>query len=298
MIKIKECKKIMKVCTSCGKLKSIQKFYKDKQKQDNLSSRCKECIYVKKDIDKNKKEKRKDLEQEFLGKEFGFLTVESVNYGYKNDNHIYYNCSCICGKEIVVRKTLLKNGKRTSCGCNGENILKGKTHFMLTATSDAYLKEDGRLYVDVICSCGKEKTILKQEFFNDTVKSCGHYNKIKKRPKGEQHPNWNPNLTEEDRKGNNSRSSEKEYRTVRKSVLKRDNYTCQCCGRKSEKGMRVHHLNSFATHEEERYDLNNLITLCEHCHDIQYKGSFHNIFGNGNNTKEQFKEYLKIKGKD
>ena len=141
----------------------------------------------------------------------------------------------------------------------------------------------------------KKKTIPKQYFFNDNIKSCGHYNKEKERPKGEQHPNWNPNLTEEDRRANNSRSSEKEYNSVRKAVLKRDNYTCQCCGKESKKGMRVHHLNSFSTHEEERYDLNNLITLCEFCHDIQYEGSFHNIFGNGNNTKEQFEEWIKNK---
>ena len=50
-------------------------------------------------------------------------------------------------------------------------------------------------------------------------------------------------------------------------------------------------MNSFSTHKNERYDLNNLITLCDHCHDIQFKGSFHNIFGNGNNTKEQFEEF-------
>ena len=292
MIKIKDCKKIMKVCTHCGELKHINKYYKDKQKQDNLSSRCKKCIYIKKDIVKNKKAKRCVLEQEFLGMKFGFLTVESINREHeKNDKHIYYNCKCICGKNVVVPKTLLKNGKRTSCGCKGENNLKGKTHYMLTAVSNAYHKEDGMLYIDVVCSCGKEKTIPKQYFFNDNVKSCGHYNKEKEGLKGEKHPNWNPNLTEKDRKANNSRSSEKMYRNTRKLVLKRDDYTCQCCGKKNKKGMRVHHLNSFSTHKNERYDLNNLITLCDHCHDIQFKGSFHNIFGNGNNTKEQFEEF-------
>lgn len=165
MIKIKECKKIVKVCTCCGKIKHINKFYKDKQKQDNLSSRCKECIYIKKDIVKNKKEKRKVLEQEFLGKDFGFLTVKSVNHEHeKNDKHIYYNCKCICGENVVVSKTLLKNGKRTSCGCKGENNLKGKTHYMLTAISNVYRKEDGRLYIDVICSCGKEKNYTQTIF--------------------------------------------------------------------------------------------------------------------------------------
>lgn len=45
MIKTKECKKIMKVCNTCGKLKGINDFYKHKGNSDGYRNQCKECFY-------------------------------------------------------------------------------------------------------------------------------------------------------------------------------------------------------------------------------------------------------------
>lgn len=60
---------------------------------------------------------------------------------------------------------------------------------------------------------------------------------------------------------------------VRQYVLKRDNYTCQCCGAhpSAKKGVKlhVHHLESRKTGGNSP---NNLITLCEHCHKLLHKG--------------------------
>lgn len=60
---------------------------------------------------------------------------------------------------------------------------------------------------------------------------------------------------------------------VRQYVLKRDNYTCQCCGahttaKKSVK-LHVHHLESRKTGGNAP---NNLITLCTTCHENLHKG--------------------------
>lgn len=76
----------------------------------------------------------------------------------------------------------------------------------------------------------------------------------------------------------------------KKAVLKRDNYTCQCCGSKDE--LRTHHLYNFAQYPELRTELSNGMTLCANCHDSGRKGSFHNIYGCYYNTKEQMDEYL------
>jgi transposase len=81
-----------------------------------------------------------------------------------------------------------------------------------------------------------------------------------------------------------------EYYIWRKSVLKRDNFTCQVCGKHGGK-LNAHHLNNFSEFKELRYELSNGITLCKNCHE-----EFHKIFGVRNNTKEQIEDFKKIKG--
>lgn len=72
---------------------------------------------------------------------------------------------------------------------------------------------------------------------------------------------------------------------ISKLAYIRDNYICQCCNKKGK--ICAHHLNGFDKFPEQRFDLLNLITLCENCH----KG-FHASFGYKNNTKEQFLTFL------
>ena len=70
-----------------------------------------------------------------------------------------------------------------------------------------------------------------------------------------------------------------EYRTIkmskpfalwREAVFERDSYTCQICTARSGKGKAVelhpHHVKSFAEHPEERFNVNNGMTLCIDCH--------------------------------
>jgi len=76
-----------------------------------------------------------------------------------------------------------------------------------------------------------------------------------------------------------------EYRMMKRNVLSRDNYKCVCC-RKDYK-LEVHHLNGYDKFEDERYDVNNAVTLCKNCHD-----NFHARYGKGNNTREQFEEWF------
>ena len=52
------------------------------------------------------------------------------------------------------------------------------------------------------------------------------------------------------------------YETLRQQVLRRDGWTCQSCGTKSN--LEVHH-KEFRSHVGEDSELN-LITLCGKCH--------------------------------
>ena len=59
------------------------------------------------------------------------------------------------------------------------------------------------------------------------------------------------------------------YSSRREAVLHRDNYTCQCCGKKNCR-LEVHHIkfkSNGGTDDEE-----NLITLCKECHDGVHAG--------------------------
>lgn len=100
---------------------------------------------------------------------------------------------------------------------------------------------------------------------------------------GENNPSWNPNLTDEERLLTRNYP---EYNEFVKKVLARDYYTCKCCGHSST-NLEVHHLNGYNWYIDGRTDETNAITLCNNCHT-----SFHSIYGQGNNTKEQFEEWF------
>lgn len=100
---------------------------------------------------------------------------------------------------------------------------------------------------------------------------------------GENNPAWNPNKTEEERIVGRDYD---EYNYFVKDVLARDNYTCQRCGQKNG-DLTVHHLDGYNWCIDKRTEVTNGITLCNNCHKF-----FHSIFGHGNNTKEQFEEWM------
>jgi len=71
-------------------------------------------------------------------------------------------------------------------------------------------------------------------------------------------------------------------------VRRRDHYTCVICGRRGV-AVNSHHLNAWASFPDERYDVDNGVTLCTFHHD-----DFHEKYGKGKNTREQFEEYRAI----
>jgi 5-methylcytosine-specific restriction endonuclease McrA len=82
-----------------------------------------------------------------------------------------------------------------------------------------------------------------------------------------------------------NRLKDKKHIKWAKEVKDRDNYTCQICN-KYNVYLHSHHLNSYDLFKDQRYLLENGITLCKKCHDM-----FHSIAGKGKNTKFQFEEF-------
>lgn len=81
------------------------------------------------------------------------------------------------------------------------------------------------------------------------------------------------------------------YFIWRKSGFERDNYICQCCGKRGGR-LNAHHKENFADNPDLRFEINNGITLCENCHGFAIKGGFHNIYGCFYNNTEQLIEYI------
>jgi len=69
----------------------------------------------------------------------------------------------------------------------------------------------------------------------------------------------------------------RKWKEARRIVLERDNYTCQGCGVKQSKKLRltIHHTHYHPTtceeHLEFRFDPSKLISLCEECRDKQHR---------------------------
>ncbi len=69
------------------------------------------------------------------------------------------------------------------------------------------------------------------------------------------------------------------------SVKVRDSFTCKICGIRGGK-IQAHHKNAWNSSINERYDIENGVTLCEKCH-----ARFHDLYSYGNNTVFQFEEF-------
>lgn len=102
--------------------------------------------------------------------------------------------------------------------------------------------------------------------------------------RGENNPRYNPNLTDEERE---KKRKTFEYCQWLKEVYERDNYTCQCCGSSKSGTLNAHHKDGYNWCKERRTDVTNGTTLCENCHK-----TFHSIYGYGDNTEQQFEEFL------
>jgi len=118
--------------------------------------------------------------------------------------------------------------------------------------------------------------------------------KMSKSNKGKNNPNYNPNLTDEERaERKENRNNDQDFVKWSLQVKERDNFKCvipEC----NNHDLESHHLDNWNDFPESRYDLDNGVTLCLEHHTSANGYSFHNIFGFKGNIQEQFDEYLKM----
>jgi len=215
---------------------------------------------------------------------------ELLEKEYKNnDTKIKYKCKC--GNISKIRFADFKRGRRCK-KCGIEKVANQKRHtfkyiYNYFKENDCKLLEkeykNSKKLMKYECNCGNISKISFTRFQRgQRCKKCG----IKKNS-GKNHFNYNLNLTDQERKDNESRTSNPHYKRWRKKVFIRDLYICQRCNVKG-KYLNSHHIKNYSSNPELRLDVSNGITLCKECH-IE----FHLIYGIKHNTKQQLDEFFK-----
>lgn len=267
-----------KICSKCKKAKPLNDFEKDIRCKDGHRGVCKKCR-------QKQRNNKYELICEICGKKFKSYKKEAKYCNAKcwhSSQRVKTKCS-YCGKEIEVIKSKFEKFEYFYCNqdCRSKHLkilMQGENN---PNYSRVLYKCDG---------CNKEIYIypykIKSQKHIFCSKECYKEN-IGKFYTGENNTNWNENLTLEERE---LKRRYPDYYKWRNEVYERDNYTCQICGSRKSGTLIAHHLNGYNWDIEHRTDINNGITLCTRCHN-----EFHNKFRCGNNTKEQFEQFLNMK---
>lgn len=190
--------------------------------------------------------------------------------------------------------------RNIECACKYCNIEKGReyTRYSYDFVKEKFEEKQYKLvsvdYKDVdsdllfICERHPEEGVQTTTFYSvlnytNNCKRCRY-----DMQSGEFHYNWQGGISSERDKYKIS----VDYQRWRDNVFKRDNYTCQCCG-KTNTYIEAHHLWNYADYPELRTNITNGITLCFDCHSVNAKGSFHNLYTQFHNTPDQLNEYIK-----
>lgn len=226
------------------------------------------------------------------------LEVPINTLSEKSAYKIKYKCES-CNQIFTTKFYLYKKNKLGLCQkCNkkvtgtnlvNDSIINKRFHKLIVLKRT--IKKDNIWMYLCQCDCGKYIEVTKQRLKRKTTRSCGCLRSQKSserlikhnlKNRGSKHYNWNPNYTEEDRIKNKNLRGRMKY--LSKKCFERDNYTCQICNKRGT--LNAHHLNSFIKYENERFNLDNLITLCIDCH-IDY----HKNYKIDNVNKQSFLEY-------
>jgi hypothetical protein len=209
-----------------------------------------------------------------LGRKYGKLLV----IGQVDGRRI--QCMCDCGKEITAWWANLIQGKKTHCGCGkyADRDITGKRYGRWAVIG----KCNGSVeYWECRCDCGNDGVVSRCNLLRGWSQSCGCLQKERVKEVGEK----NKRFTDEEMRLRGIRPN---IRSWRKAVIQRDGGECVICGVSGE--LIAHHKDSWIISVEGRRDVDNSTTVCRVHHE-----EFHNKYGKGSNTNEDWLKYVEEK---
>lgn len=179
-----------------------------------------------------------------------------------------------CGNDIHVFRSSAKTKKFCSMNCRNIDYAKrrgpecgffGKHQ---TETTKIRMSNIRRLYFGHVNPPSRSGTSP----WNKGKTGFVPWNKGKRCPilslvqKGERGPNWKGGRSNKNR----LLRSSAEFAWWRQAVFIRDRFTCRKCGARGGQ-LHPHHIKSFAEYPLLRFDVNNGLTLCVPCHQMEHK---------------------------
>ena len=219
------------------------------------------------------------------GQRFGrLIAVKPTDKRAKGS--IVWELKCDCGNTTYVDTGNLCSGNTRSCGCLHKEVVNnditGQRFGKLIAIKPTDKRTRGSIVWECECDCGNTTYVGVGNLSTGNTRSCGC---LKDELVGENHYNYNPNKTDEERLKKRYILGKHTIDKFRNKVYQRDEYTCRICGQVGGT-LNAHHLDGWNWAKDKRFKTSNGVTLCEDCHN-----KFHNVYGYGNNTKEQFEEF-------
>lgn len=246
--------------------------------------------------------KIEELKLKMIGEQFGRLEVCGYEISSNSAYKTYFYCHCACGNFCKIWGGSLRMGKTVSCGCyraeraGQKKEMIGCRFTRLVVQEFVEIGKFRQTIYKCLCDCGNYCNVSGAALRKSThsTKSCGCLADEGKRMRcGPNHYKYSNTITNDEREERRIywRASGLPFETY-----KRDNFKCQNCGCKSTRAnnFNAHHCISWSLcgtnslyHINLRYDLDNLITLCEQCH-IR----FNRTYGYGYTTLEDTIDFL------
>lgn len=314
-----------KLCTKCGELKLFDKFSKKKDKKYGISSQCKNCI---KENNKRDKDKNKKRRSEYNQKNRDKINLKRRMYRENNKEKIKeydkkYRENSKEARKIEIKKYFEVEKSNVDWskynGCDSSSSREAYVSFCEYISKKGYeligkyVNTTTKVEISYNCTHPNQK-VLPSNIKNNTSCNMCRYEEQSKKMSGEGSPRYID--------GRTPLSKYLRSKTLpwMNRIRKQQNNMCAITG-KIDKSNAVHHVYGFSfifnevmgtlgyeiyeevsryTEEELRL-MTNLtrklhiqnvdgVVLCEEVHQ-----EFHNIYGYGDNTLEQWEEFYNMK---
>jgi len=178
-----------------------------------------------------------------------------------------------CSRKL--RKPVTKRG--TQKRLSDENVLMRVQQWGAVAVLSKYINITSPL--TVLCECGNSVTKTFADMKRYQNAWCFECSVKHRFLRGSAHPKWKGGMNPD------SQANDSEVQAWRRTIVRRANFTCSITG-KVGLTMSAHHLWNYADYSDKRYDLGNGVCILRTLHE-----DFHNKYGYGNNTPDQFAEF-------